>query len=230
MVRPQTTVILAVSADGKIADKARSRSTFSSDNDQNHLEYQVSLADAVLFGAGTLRAYGTTRSVVDPQLKQARKQRQQTPQPVQIVVSARGSLDPEARFFRQPVPRWLLTTEEGAKLWDKSPEKFERILIADIKDDSFDWLDVFSQLQELGLQRLAILGGGQLVASLFELNLVDEMWLTVCPVIIGGESAPTPVEGEGFLSENALNLELLSVETKGQEIFLHYRCIRGEQE
>jgi riboflavin-specific deaminase-like protein len=214
-----------MSADGKIADKTRSRTTFSSEHDQKHLEYQVSLADAVLFGAGTLRAYGTTRSVVDPHLKHARKQRQQPSQPVQIVVSASGNLDPKMRFFRQPVPRWLLTTSDGAKLWDKYPDQFERILIAQMQNGSFDWLTVFNQLQELGLQRLAILGGGQLVASLLALNLVNEIWLTVCPVIVGGESAPTPVEGEGFFSKNALNLELLNAETKGQEIFLHYRCL-----
>lgn len=224
MVRPQTTVILAMSADGKIADKARSRTTFSSEIDQQHLEYQVSLADAVLFGAGTLRAYGTTRSVVDPHLIQARKQRQQPLQPVQIVVSASGDLDPKICFFRQPVPRWLLTTTTGIKEWEGKSDKFERLLVAKTKNSSFEWLTVLARLQELGLRRLAILGGGQLVASLFAANLVDEMWLTVCPVIIGGESAPTPVEGAGFLSKDAPSLELLSAATKGQEIFLHYRC------
>ncbi|MDR9405249.1 MAG: dihydrofolate reductase family protein, partial [Halothece sp. Uz-M2-17] len=58
MNRPHTTVVLAMSADGKIADTARSAAEFSSHIDRAHLERQVAKADAILFGAGTLRAHG----------------------------------------------------------------------------------------------------------------------------------------------------------------------------
>ena len=68
--RLHTTVILAMTADGKIADYQSSAARFGSINDRTHLEQQVSLADAVLFGAGTLRAYGSTMSVSNPLLLQ----------------------------------------------------------------------------------------------------------------------------------------------------------------
>ena len=55
-VRPHTTVVLAMSADGKIADVKRSPARFGSAADKAHLEKQVAQVDAVLFGAGTLRA------------------------------------------------------------------------------------------------------------------------------------------------------------------------------
>jgi 5-amino-6-(5-phosphoribosylamino)uracil reductase len=48
----------------------------------------------------------------------------------------------------------------------------------------------------------------------------------VCPLILGGASAPTPVEGEGFLSQLAPKLELLEVHQVQQEVFLHYRLQR----
>jgi len=67
------------------------------------------------------------------------------------------------------------------------------------------------------------LGGGELVASLLALGLIDEFWLTICPVMLGGKDAPTPVDGLGLPSPQSL--ELLCVNQVGQELFLHYKCI-----
>jgi 5-amino-6-(5-phosphoribosylamino)uracil reductase len=106
----RSTLVLAMTADGNIANGDRSAAKFSSPEDFRHLEEQVSQADAVLIGAGTLRIHGTTMRVLDPELIQARVQRGQTPQPIQIVCSRSGNLDPDLKFFRQPLPKWLLTT------------------------------------------------------------------------------------------------------------------------
>ena len=228
---PQTTVILAMTADGKIADIKRSPARFASATDKAHLEKQISLVDGVLLGAGTLRAYGTTLPISNPHLLQGRKQQNKPPQPVQIVCSRRAEIDPQLRFFRQPVPRWLLTTTYGAKNWQEK-DGFEQILIADSEEISIkekrarkniDWIKAFEQLTQLNFKKIAILGGGELVASLLANDLIDELWLTICPVILGGVNSPTPVEGIGFLSKQVKKLELLSVETIEQEIFLHYR-------
>ena len=219
MNRPHTTTILAMTADGKIADYQRRAARFGSKNDKAHLEKQVSLADGVLFGAGTLRAYGTTLSVSNSQLLQERQERSQPPQPVQIVVSASGNLDPQWRFFQQPIPRWLVTLPDRAKLWQGKSE-FERILSEQTQRGVIDWRSLFSQLKELGLNRLAVLGGSELFTSLLTLNFIDELWLTVCPTIFGGD-APTPV-GVGFTQSQAKKLTLLEVKQIEQEVFLHY--------
>lgn len=228
MNRPYTTTILAMSADGKIADAARSPARFSSAVDQAHLEKQIASTDGVLFGAGTLRAYGTTRSLSDPQLLQARQQRGLPPQPVQIVCSASAALDPQWRFFQQAVPRWLLTTAAGAERWRASMTAgFDRILVADAARDEIDWHDAFTQFSQLGLEQLSILGGGKLIASLLAVDFIDELWLTICPVLVGGATAPTPVEGEGFAASQLPHLELVAVEQVEQEIFLHYKRRRS---
>ena len=224
--RPYAIVVLAMTADGKIADRERSPARFSTAADQSHLEQQIAFVDAVLFGAGTLRAYGTSLPISNPQLLQARQQKSKPLQPVHIVCSASASLDPHLRFFSQSLPRWLLTTAAGAQSWQESG--FERIIVADAKkelyhDSPIDLIKAFAQLVELGIEKVAILGGGQLVASLLAQQLIDEVWLTVCPLILGGVDAPTPVEGTGLLAQQAQSLELLSVERIDQEIFLHYR-------
>ena len=232
MNRPQTIVVLSMTADGKITDRLYSPARFGSQVDKLHLEKQISLVDGVIFGAGTLRSYGTTLLITNLELLQARQKRSQPSQPVHIVCSASGKLDPNLRFFRQPVPRWLLTTSTGAKLWQGKNE-FERILIlinsqndqsTEIK--SLKWLETLAELKQLGIDKLAILGGGQLVASLLAVDAVDELYLTVCPLILGGQNTPTPVEGQGWLQEQGLKLELIKVNQIEHEVFLHYTVIK----
>lgn len=223
--RPQTTVILAMTADGKIADFQRHPSRFGSQADKAHLEEQISLMDGVLFGAETLRAYGTTLSITNSLLLETRRQKDKSLQPVQLVVSGSGEIDPNIRFFSQLIPRWLITTIEGANTWNKKCHQgFERLVISNVDQGrKINWQNMFERLYQLKLRKLAILGGGNLIASLLEANLIDNLWLTICPFLLGGVTSPTPVEGVGFLSHQAKPLQLLTVKQIEQEIFLHYR-------
>lgn len=213
-----------MSADGKIADGQRSPARFSSPTDLQHLEQQIAEADGVLFGAGTLRTYGTTLRVTDPELLQQRTQAGKPPQPVQIVCSLSASIDPSFKFFQQPVPHWLLTTETGRRNWGKQPG-FDQVLAFSGPSNELDWHAALAKLLALGLERLVVLGGGTLIDSMLQAGLIDEMWVTVCPLILGGGNAPSPVDGIGFSEQLAPRLTLQSVEAKGEEVFLHY-CLR----
>ncbi|MEH1819387.1 MAG: RibD family protein [Nostoc sp.] len=239
--RPHTTVVLAMSVDGKIADFKRSPARFGSRVDKAHLEKQIAASDAVLFGAGTLGAYGTTLTVSDPTLVQLRAQAEKPPQPVHIVTTHSANLNPEIHFFQQPVRRWLLTTTAGVVSWkgrlqtlsstlgnevEECPSEFEQILVFETPTREIDIAAALKHLATLHITRLVVLGGGKLVASLLELDLIDELWLTVCPLILGGNTAPTPVDGKGFLPNLAPKLQLLEVNTVEQEVFLHYRLQR----
>jgi len=221
-----------MSADGKIADVQRSPAQFGSSADKRHLEAQIAQADGVLFGAGTLRAYGTTLRVTSPDLLKQREQQGRPPQPVQIVCSRSGQIDPQLPFFRQAAPRWLLTTVSGAADWYSQPG-FDEVLttppLPKSPDLTIDWSVAFQYFATADLQRLAVLGGGELVASLLAVDLIDELRLTICPLLLGGAKAPTPVAGMGFLANLAPHLELLSVQPAGQEVFLHYRLLRSPQ-
>lgn len=221
-MRPYTTIVLAMSADGKIADALRSPARFGSAADKAHLESKIAEVDGVLFGAETLRAYGTSLRVTNSDLLQQRQQQGKPPQPVHIVCSRSARIDPDCRFFRQAFPRWLITTAEAAEQWRDRPE-FEQILTPPMIQGQIDWAIALEQLTRLGLEKLVIAGGGTLVASLLAVDAIDELWLTVCPLLLGGVNAPTPVAGQGFLADAAPRLALLSVKRVEQEVFLHYR-------
>jgi 5-amino-6-(5-phosphoribosylamino)uracil reductase len=218
----RTTLVLAMTVDGKISDVRKSPPTFGSKRDYAHLEEQMALADAILVGSGTLNDGGNAVLVAKPELLKARLKRSQSSQPIQIICSRTGKIDRDLPFFSQPISRWLLTTQVGATDWlDLS--KFDRVLVCETNDGDIDWELATVKLTELGIKKICFLGGSELAASLFAADFVDELWLTVCPFIYGGSTAPTPVSGVGFTPELSPRLELLSVKKVKQEIFLHYR-------
>lgn len=220
----KTTLVLAMTADGKISDAQKSPPTFGSNRDYAHLEAQMALADVILVGSGTLKDGGEVVLVSKPELIQARIERGQSPQPTQIICSRTGKFDLDLPFFSQPISRWLITTQVGSS--DRvNLRKFDRVLVCETSDGNIDWAAVKTQLTQLGIETICFLGGSELAASLFAANFIDELWLTICPVIYGGITAPSPVSGSGFTPASAPRLELLSVDRVEGELFLHYRVI-----
>lgn len=211
-----------MSADGKIADVGRSHPTFGSKHDFDHLEQQVALADAVLFGSTTLKAGGTAMRVITPERIAERVKSGKPEQPIQIVCTRTGDIDPTLKFFQQPIPRYLLTTAEGAERW-QGQAGFDRVLSA--QAHQIDWHHAVAELYQNGIESVAVLGGGEIVAALLEADLIDELHLTVCPFLLGGKDAPTPVAGAGFLQEQAPHLSLINVKQIEGELFLHYQVL-----
>ncbi|NTV00593.1 MAG: 2,5-diamino-6-(ribosylamino)-4(3H)-pyrimidinone 5'-phosphate reductase, partial [Methanoregulaceae archaeon] len=86
-------------------------------------------------------------------------------------------------------------------------------------------LSVFlSLLSEQGIRRLMVEGGGTLIGGLFEEGLVDEMTCFIGNMIIGGSTAPTLADGEGFVNESAFpRLSLHHFEQIDQGILLHWK-------
>ncbi len=219
--RPQVTAIAAMSADGKIADYSGAPARFPSAQDKAHLERLIAQVDAVMFGANTLRAYGTSLPIGDRHLLQQRQDRHQPPQPIHFVCSGSGNLSQDLPFFRQPLRRGLLTAPEQLPRWAKFPG-FEQIIAL---DSAGAWQPTLTELRQQGIEKLGLLGGGNLIASFAEQGCLDELWLTVCPVLLGGTAAPTPMAGNGFLQTAGLTLELLEYEAIASELFLHY-CVK----
>jgi 5-amino-6-(5-phosphoribosylamino)uracil reductase len=203
----KTTLVLAMTADGKISDVTRSAPTFGSDRDYAHMEEQIMLSDVVLVGSGTLNDGGSAVET-KPALIQARLDRGVSAQPPQIICSRSGKIDPTLPFFSQSIERWLLTTTIGSQDW---------------LDRDLDWQAVKIKLAELNIENICFLGGAELAASLFAANFIDELWLTICPFIYGGSTAPSPVSGSGFTPDLAPRLKLLGVDRVEDELFLHYQ-------
>ena len=86
-----------------------------------------------------------------------------------------------------------------------------------------EWQDILIKLKSLKYEKIAILGGAKLISSLLKENLIDDIWLTICPLIMGKKSAPSFIESS-LLDKipTPINLKLLEIKQIGQEIFVHY--------
>jgi 2,5-diamino-6-(ribosylamino)-4(3H)-pyrimidinone 5'-phosphate reductase len=79
-------------------------------------------------------------------------------------------------------------------------------------------------LGTMGIQRIMVEGGGQLIAGLIRAGLVDEIYTFIGNLIIGGSNAPTLVDGEGFVKEEEFpRLTLIETQRIESGILLHWK-------
>ncbi|MBC8122653.1 MAG: RibD family protein [Gemmatimonadaceae bacterium] len=214
-----TTLVLAMSLDGKIGGTGGQAAHFGSAADRRHLEMQVADADAVLMGADTVRAYSTAFLIRDPELIEARVAAGRPAQPLTIVCTRQADLSLDLPFFGQPLERVILTGKHSRS----RAEHYRGVAeVWTCGEEEVDFRLAWEMLAQKNIGSLVALGGGNVAAQLFAHDLIDAVWLTVCPLVLGGKDSPTPVDGNGNLA-GAPRLRLVSVERVADELFLHYR-------
>ena len=213
MPAPELRLVLAVSLDGRLAPPAGGAAQIGGRGDRRVLEEALAWADGCLIGGRTLRLHGTTCLIREPDLLEQRSQQGRTAQPTTIVVSRSGRFDPELRFFSQPLERWLLCPEALPL-----PHGFAAALPLS------SWREALDALAVRGLQRLVLLGGAELAGVLLQEQLVDELQLTLCPLLLGGPHSWLPAEVALEPSRWRLQEQR---RLEGEELLLRYRCLRG---
>jgi 5-amino-6-(5-phosphoribosylamino)uracil reductase len=215
------TLVMAMSADGKIAPMTRTAPRFGT-ADRRRLERLCADADALVMGAGTLRAHGTTVPIRSADLLDLRRSQGRADQPLTCVVTRSGAIDADLRFFRQPVPRAFATTAAGAA--ELRPKVGDLAQVWVCGEDEVTPESVLAKLAELGMHRVALLGGGELNAAWVAAGCVDRIELSIAPRLFGAAAAPTPLDGPGLPA--AVDLTLTGVEEADGCLFLSYRVRR----
>lgn len=222
---PYVIVNMAMSADGKIATANREIHSFGSNRDLDNLYKLRAQADAVMCGARTAEADGVTLGIGGEKYKKLRIKNNLTPCHIRVIVSGSGSVNTNANVFQSKISPLIIITKRsiGVNVLNKLRSVADDVI--SFGDNEIDFKEALMLLKEKWKINVLICeGGGELNSSLFKSGLVDELYVTICPYIFGGETAPTIVEGEGFKSlENAINLMLISKKLVGTEIFLHYK-------
>jgi 2,5-diamino-6-(ribosylamino)-4(3H)-pyrimidinone 5'-phosphate reductase len=145
---------------------------------------------------------------------------------INVLVSASASVDPTSRFFsaEHASARIVATVE------DAPPDKVAALArVAEVWPlgrGRVDLEQVLERLAARGVARLLVEGGGELNWSFFAKDLVDEIYVTVAPAILGGREAPTLCEGEGFAMDARRKLYLISTEVVDGEIYCRYAVVR----
>ena len=216
---------MAMSADGKIATYRRETFSLGSDEDRYMMDVLRAKADAVVVGAGTLQLDGWAMRIRYPDLRQKRTQKGMKPNPLNVVLSTDLSLKADREFFTHPdTEKLIITTRTTSQARVRRFEKLAEVLVLPRK--RIHPADVIDILWKRGAKQVLVEGGGALNFSFFEADLVDEIYITVTPRILGGSTSPTVADGKGFLSRSHTHLELVSSRRRGNEVFLKYRVVR----
>jgi riboflavin-specific deaminase-like protein len=229
--RPFVLVNMAMTADGKIATANRTISTFSSSRDQEHLLELRATADALIMGARTAESDGVTMGPGPARFRRMRLKRGLAEYNLRVIVTGSGSINIRAEVFESRFsPIILLTTERVAS---RRREVLERVAdeVAVFGDAELDFTSALEWLRsKWGINRLLSEGGGDLNDALFRAGLIDEIHVTICPLVFGGRTAPTISEGLGVSRlSDARRYSLQSLNQVSNEVFAVYAATRTER-
>lgn len=215
---------MAMTADGKTTSAAREYPRFTSEADRANMDRVRAEADAVLIGAGTLRADDPPLGLSDRELRRQRQSLGKSPL-CSVVVTRDLDLDPAARFFTAAPGRCIVATVR--KTSDRHlAEISERAEVWRLGEETVDLPALVARLYGEGIERLLVEGGAELNWSFLAADLLDEIHLTVAPALLGGRRAPSVIGGAGLTMAEQRRLELLAVRQVGDEIFCRYRVRR----
>jgi len=219
--RPRCFLNVAMSLDGKIASSTREAPTFTSQADRRMMDRIRARADAILVGAGTLRAADFPLRIRAPSLRKKRRASGRPEQPLNIVVSSSLEVPLRGRFFSAVDVRRLVVTGRKAP-----PGRVRQVSAGSevlfLGKGRVDLPRLMRRLFSLGIRELLLEGGGATNFAFLRDDLVDEIYITLCPIVIGGSRSPTPVDGEGFAPESFKRFRLTESRRSGNELFLHY--------
>jgi riboflavin biosynthesis pyrimidine reductase len=200
-----------------------------SDADRFILALVRACADAVVVGSGTLLASpkGTWRidrayPPAAEALLELRARRGRPEQPLLTIVSTGGSLDPTHPVLE--VGALVLTTEDAApRLRASLPGATEVLAVSDA--DTVELAAAVDLLRDRGYSVVLTEAGPSMFGSLVASRLVDELFLTVSPVLAGrAQSARLGlVEGVELVPQTRVAGRLRSVRTHGSHLFLRYK-------
>lgn len=213
----------AMSLDGKIATRSGRSSWISGELARQRVHGLRDRLDAILVGSGTLR-------LDDPRLTCRIEGGRD---PVRVVLDASMSCAPASRVVREAghsdAPTWVVTSTEAAaahRAQVASWDGVELIALEAAADGRFDIEEVLRALAARDIMSVLVEGGAELLGSLRDEELLDEVWCFVAPKILGGAGAPTPMSGQGVSEvERGLALSSPSIETLGDDVLIHGRVV-----
>ncbi len=177
-------------------------------------------ADAVMIGAGTLRAENYGRVVRDPKKREMRESLGLEPDPLIVIVSGRLEVPWDAPIFTEGVGRIVIFTASE----DEPPETTTPVEVIR-HEGQVDIEAALAHLRAEGVRALLCEGGATLHGQLHGADAVDELFLSHAPKLAGGHG-PGLVEG---LTPGVRELEVvwLVSEPETGELFARYRVVRA---
>ncbi len=199
----------AISLDGRIATAAYEHQAIGTATDRRYMSVLRARADAVLVGGRTFRNWPLPLVPDEGDIAQLRRE----------------------QFFDHDVPpllerRWVnaVVTRGDDIAPRRDDPRVERVFYRP-SPGAAGLKGVLADLGRRGVETCLLECGGDLLAQFLAARLVHEVYVTVCPVVLGGRGAPSLVDGEGFSHARAPRLRLLHAVPVGGEVYCRYAVV-----
>ncbi len=200
-MRPYIIINAAMSADGKLSTRERRQVRISGSDDFARVDRMRAACDAILVGIGTVQADDPSLTVKSPALREERKNRKADENPVRIVLDSDAQTPTTADILRKGDGKRIIAVAKKA-----DPERVEALggyaEVITCGEDTVDLHSLMLELKKRGIATLMVEGGGTVIWSFLSKGLFDELNVYLGSMIIGGKTAPTLADGEGFIDES----------------------------
>ena len=211
--RPHVIFSAAITLDGKLATRTGD-SKLSSKKDKIRVHKLRSKVDAILIGKNTVKIDDPLLSVHNIRKKN----------PIRIILDSNATIRTNSKILKtcSKIPTIIAVSKRAQK---KNLQKLEKFPVQVIVCGNYtvNIKKLLKFLKEKKIKNLLVEGGGITNWSFIKENLVDEAIITITPYIIGGNSSPTLVDGNGFsIIAKSSRLRLKNVRRMKNEVVLHY--------
>lgn len=207
----------AMSIDGKISTR-RNDSSFSSRKDWIRVHKLRSSVDGIVVGISTV--------LEDNPMLNVRYYSKRTKDPVRIIIDSKARIPLNSRIIKSSKKiQTIVGTTHNASTRKISLLKKAGVLVLFSGKRKVNIKNLFQQLENIGLKRILVEGGGEINWSVLKIGLANELIVTISPVIVGGRNAKTLVEGDGISNiTNGIKLKLSrTLINDKNEIVLFYK-------
>lgn len=211
--RPLVILNAAVSVDGKLATK-NGDSRLSSVEDLRRVHKLRSQVDAILVGKNTV--------LRDDPLLTVRYVKGRNP--VRIILDSQGTITSKSKILQtsKTVPTIIAVSRSIPKSNLMKLKKFPVEIIVS-GASSVNLKSLLRILYRKNISKILVEGGGTINWEFIRSDLVDEIFITISPCVIGGSESVSLVEGEGFSKVlDSPKLSLKSVNRLKDHLVLHY--------
>jgi len=212
MNRPHVIINCAMSLDGKIASPSGKQMKISCEEDIKRMYELRNESDAVLVGIGTVLSD-------DPKLTVKEKYVKKPKQPTRIVLDTDCKTPVDALVVNDATKTLIITGKDCNKKYLKNVE----VIKCKTTDEGLiDLENLIKILTEKGIKKLMVEGGSTVIGNFLKTGFVDDLFVYVAPIIVGGKNTPTLVKN---IDEN-ISLKLVETKKIGPGILLHFRLIK----
>jgi len=203
--RPAVWANCAASLDGRLAFAGGKRAALSGPEDLLRVQRLRAGSDAILVGVGTVVKDDPSLRVHWELLGEP-----PGPNPTRVIVDASGRTPATARVLDGATPTIVATSERSTRTF---PPHVKRVVAGTTR---VDLRRLFDELYQLGVRKLMVEGGAEILSSVLRDGLFDRFSVYYAPMIVGGSTAPPMVSGpETTGPDDVAPLELIGLERLG---------------